>query len=488
MSNLKKIIWYGGYSYLLMPITLGTNILLRRWLDPYEVGVINILVLLSTYSLYSNIGLLSQAEIRLPYLNGSSRINEYKELDFYAYKASLLGGLLFSAIAVSIYYLLYEEAHPKIEIPVIIYCLYIIYYQLASYYITKHRTNGNFIFLAKYQFIVSAASNLSILIASLFWGVLGYVISATGLMILQVKYLKTNTPKIVALEFKFKKFINQIKLSRRILLLGFSALLIRNFDGIIVGFILGPADLGYYSLATIGVTIIFSITNSIGNVLFPPLQNALAKDCNDSGWSAYHKYITVPLIGMALILPLGIGGLHYIIPSLIAWIAPTFVPGIQAFQVLIWGAYYFSLMNILAAYFNSSGKQIEVLKIYFASMFLTFTSVGLLCGREIKILDIAFATAFCYAAAYFLMFFKYANACIKRQHLKIIGLTTLLPPCVALLNIKIVDYLSIQYNFMLDSYGLSMLIVFGLMSMAEIFLFVGFSSYIKNNLKSIRRL
>lgn len=488
MSNLKKIIWYGGYSYLLMPITLGTNIFLRRWLDPYEVGMINILILLSTYSLYSNIGLLSRAEIQLPFLNGSLRNNDYDELDFYAYKASLFGGWVYSAIVVAIYYFFYKEIHPKIEIPLIIYCAYIAYYQLASYYITKHRTNGNFIFLAKYQFIVSASSNLSILIGSYVWGGLGYVIFATGLMALQVKYLKQTTPKIKILKFDFKKFFHQIKLSRQVLLFGFSALLIRNFDGIIVGAILGPKDLGLYSLAIIGVTIIYSITNSVGNVLFPSLQNSLAKDCGNSGCSAYQKYITAPLIAMALILPLGIGVLYYMIPLLIEWIAPTFIPGIRAFQILIWGAYYFSLMNILMSYFNSSGKQLEVLKIHLVSILFSVTSVGLLRGGGINIVDIAFATAFCYAAAYCFMFFKYASACIKRQQFYKIGFVTLLPPCAALLNIKAVDYLFTEYRHASDGYGLLMLVLFGLVSMAEICLFLILSPDIKNNLKFIRSI
>jgi O-antigen/teichoic acid export membrane protein len=138
------------------------------------------------------------------------------------------------------------------------------------------------------------------------------------------------------------------------LIIGISSQGLKTVDSILVLNILGIEQLGLYTIALIANGIIYSVTNSISNVLYPRMQEAYGK----SGISdTMRSYVIRPSLIMAVLLPAMIGILYFLIPMVVNLLIPKFELGIVAFKVIILSGYFFAMVNMSTGYLISSGKQ-----------------------------------------------------------------------------------------------------------------------------------
>lgn len=364
---LKNAAYYTLSGYLLMPLSIISTILMRRWLDPYAYGVIATLNLFVMYSIFSNLGTLSAAEAKLPLYQGQGDTVKCDQLKSSTFAFNFLTSVIFS-VGVAVWAIAARSQLEEILFTgVLVYCIYFIANQVAAFYVTLLRSTHEFIFLSKYQFATGLFTILGNLLFVWLWGFKGYLAVAIIIVLLQVfiLYKRVNyrpTFRISKVEIKVL-----IMSGLTMLILGLSAQGLKTVNNFLVLKLLGVEQLGMYTIALMASSIVFSVTLSIGNVLYPRMQEAYGKSGSSDSMRAY---IIRPSLIMGVLLPVMIGLLFFLIPMVVHWMIPKFESGITAFKILVLPTYFFALINISNGYLVSLNKMKSLIVINVAVMLL----------------------------------------------------------------------------------------------------------------------
>lgn len=364
---LKNAAYYTLSSYLLMPLSIISTILMRRWLDPYTYGVIATLNLFVMYSIFSNLGTLSAAEVKLPIYQGQGGVARLEQLRSNTFSFNFLTSVIFS-VGVAVWAI---SARSQLDeflfMGVLVYCFYFVANQVAAFYVTLLRATHEFIFLSKYQFASGLLTILGNLLFVWLFGFKGFLAVAIIMVLLQVAilYKRVNYRPSFSISMLETKML--VMGGIPMLILCFTNQGMKTVNNFLVLNILGIEQLGMYTIALMASTIVFSVTNSITSVLGPRMQEAYGK----SGASdSLHVYIIRPSIIMGVLLPMMIGLLYFLVPMVVHWMIPKFESGILAFKILVLATYFFAMVNMLTGYLLSLYKLKSLTLINVAVMLL----------------------------------------------------------------------------------------------------------------------
>lgn len=351
---IKNAAYYTLTSYLVMPVSIVSTILIRQWMDPYIFGVIATLNLFVLYSVFSNLGTLGAAEVKLPYYRGKGDMLEFEKIRSTTFAFTLLSGCMFS-IGVAAWVILERTRIDEyLFMGMLVYCVYFVVNQVVCYYITLLRADSEFIFLSKLQLYSGLLTSGGNIFAVWTWGFKGFLAVAIiniffqgGLLIRHVKYRP-----LFSLNLEEAKILLIGGLP--MLILGLSAQGMKTIDNFLVLEFLGTEQLGFYTIALVANMIIFSVTNSIGNVLYPSMQAAYGRSGSSD---SLRLYVIRPTLIVGLFLPIMISSLYFFVPMVVHWIIPKFDPGMFAFKIIVLSTYFFSIVNMSTGYLISINKQ-----------------------------------------------------------------------------------------------------------------------------------
>jgi O-antigen/teichoic acid export membrane protein len=144
------------------------------------------------------------------------------------------------------------------------------------------------------------------------------------------------------------------------------------------------------------------------------------------------------------------------------------LPGINAFRVLVWGAYFFSLINILSAYLVAQDRQILFSKIYLVTIFFITILVFLMSKFELGIVGVAIATSLSYLIAFGAIFYLSLPQWTLQVRVNQVALIIFLSPVVGISNIICIELISGWTHISFDPFNLLKLVFYLSASIAEI--------------------
>ncbi len=361
-------------GYILMPLTIVTSILMRRWLDPYVYGLIATLNLLVYYSAFSNLGTLSAAEVKIPFLKGEGDSSRVEQISSSTFTFTLITGAVFS-IGLAVWATMNRASIDRmLFMGLMVYALYLFGLQLANYYITLLRASQEFIFLSKYQFITGFLASIGNLLAVWMFGFKGFLAVSIIIVMFQLYLLVRHLDYFPTLKISWDETGTLLKTGLPMLILGLAAQGMKTVDNLLVLKLLSIEHLGYYTIALMANSMVFSVTNSLTNVLYPSMQEAYGKSGRSDSLQAY---VIRPSIIMGVVIPVMTGILYFAVPVAVYWLIPKFAPGLPAFKIIVLSSYFFAMINMTTGYLISLNKQKSIIVIYL-SMLLLVTGLSFL--------------------------------------------------------------------------------------------------------------
>lgn len=388
-SLLRNAAYYTLSGYILMPLSLVSSILMRRWLDPHVYGVIATLNLFVSYSIFSSLGTLSAAEVSLPFFRGQGALGRMERLRSASFTFVTIAGTIFSAGVLAWTVASRKNLDGYLFLGLLVYCFYFLLNQVSSYYVTLLRADGEFVFLSKYQLFSGMLAVAGNPLGVWFFGYRGFLAASLLGVMLQLYFVYRHVNYLPAFRIDLGEARDLLISGIPMFVLGLTAQGMKTVDNLLVLKLLGISQLGYYTVALMANMLIFSVTNSLSTVLFPAMQESYGKSGNAENLTAY---IVRPSIVMGLVLPLMMGALYFLVPWMVNWLIPRFGPGIPAFRIVTMSTYFFAMTNMTVGYLISVGKQRQIILINAATLLLIALIAYLFDRMGLGLSGIALAT------------------------------------------------------------------------------------------------
>ena len=183
---------------------------------------------------------------------------------------------------------------------------------------------------------ISVENIFSMGLISLFFGLIW------GIIVLYRKFPKY--PKI-----SMHLFINNLSYGFKAYLAALFSFLVLRIDLIMIQYMLGPKQAGYYSISVTMADMIYMLPVVVGTVLFPKLSGL--SDVNHK-WAIARKVVYILGCVMLIIILIAIIFAKYIITILFG---STFIPAVTPFIWLMPGIFMLSINTIYMNYFASMG-------------------------------------------------------------------------------------------------------------------------------------
>jgi len=181
------------------------------------------------------------------------------------------------------------------------------------------------------------------------------ILKATGDLAMAVYFMWRFTSEFGSLQLNFS-FRNASTTIRSSLSMGAAqglALLTYNFDAVLIGFMLAPSAVGWYSAAYKPVIVILALPVSFLIGLFPVLSRTYSKSREE-----FHQIVNTSLrLTSTIALPIGVGGIFLAHPIIHLLFGPTYTKSVLVFQVLSCSAVPAILRGTYQTALRAAGRQ-----------------------------------------------------------------------------------------------------------------------------------
>lgn len=364
-SIFKTIARYSS-SNIYRHITRAANAYIRpKLLEPELYGFWNLIGLLLFYSCYGHLGSRDTMRYLVPYYEGSKQFDKSLRL-----KGSVFYGTLYLSILFSLGILVYAfAAHhdTPVKLGLVTLSVLMIINWYDEFYAVHILSSQKFRLLTSKNYIESTVS--LVLSASLlyFLSIYGLYISITVTGIIILVYLRANHSLEKHYRFDAGLFLDSVKKGFPIIIFGFSVVLVRTSDSILISSFLGNRMLGFYGIAVALFDFLMQIPGASRDVLEPKLMESLSRNSVEESFRAY---FLKPLFSTAYLIPLLIGPAFFTIPLFIKLLLPKYIPGIMPAQIIIFGVYFFALSFISRGIIVANNWQLKTLYITFSVLVL----------------------------------------------------------------------------------------------------------------------
>lgn len=183
-----------------------------------------------------------------------------------------------------------------------------------------------------------------------------------GLLIAQairaLSYIRA-APRVPRLRIDRGELFRLYRLGFPIMLIALMFLLLRGVDRIIIAGTLSEAELGFFSIGTIVSGLIYlSVGDTVRTMVFPRLMESLG--VGEPGPERVRPFLVEPSVLIAYLVPFVIGSAYLALPLPIRWLLPQYEPSILVAQILVIGAFYFSIVSVPLSVCIALNQQVRV--------------------------------------------------------------------------------------------------------------------------------
>ncbi len=360
MKHERLVLDAASYTlagYLVQPLSLVSALFIRGHIGPYATGVIATLNLILFYLSFAHLGVLNAAERDLPYSIGSANRDKFEHIRDTTFSVTMGAGLMCAIGLAATAVLIRRGIEHDLFVGMMIYAPYVVLWYWCAYHITLLRTNQEFVFLSKVQVAVNTLSSLGGMVGAVLFGFTGVVTSLLVVTSVQAILVTRQVGHGPRLRIDNTELRRLLLVGVPLLLFGLAMTVIKTLDNVLVLRFMGTEALGIYSVALLANSAIFQATSSLSGVLYPRMQKAFGETQSISG---IVKYVVRPSLITALVIPLLIACLEFVVPPVVTWLLPDFAPGLMAFRIVAVGSYWLAMTPMAANFLITVNKQLTL--------------------------------------------------------------------------------------------------------------------------------
>lgn len=376
-------------SYLTMPLTTVCNLLIRRELGPYFSGVYGTVMLVASYAMFANLGVLSASERELPFWQGRGDLERYKRIRQSAGAFSLAAGLVAGLGIVAFAVLFRGDLDIWIFQALCVGAFLIVTQQWNDYQTTLLRITGEFVYLGKASAALAAATAVFGLAGAMLGGFHGLMASLIFVSCLRAACLTRRTRYVPEPRVDWRQIGLLLLDGVPMLGTGIVFVFAQTLDGVLALQLLGVEALGLYSLAISSTALIVGLSKAAQTVLYPRMMETYGKTQDVKTMA---KYVTEPGLIVAFLLPIPVALLYLGVPLLVHAVMPRFEPGLPCLNVALIAAFFWAMLQTPGSVLVSLRRQRYLVAVLVAGMLLQSLSAWYFAGNGAGLTGIASAT------------------------------------------------------------------------------------------------
>ena len=402
--SIDTIKFFAG-TFSSMVMSTCQNFFLARVFGPASFGVWNLLMVFLGYTQNAHVGLIFGMTKQVPILRGEGNHKQIENIQNNVFTAiCIIELILFFIISIVVFFKI-GSFSKEIYSGLIIVSIIMVITQFYVYFFSILRNDLKFGLLSFASFLLPLLSFGSIFVCNAFFGPgINVFLSAvlfSNLIVVAIVVLSGKLYFSLAISKKVIKKLFIIGFPLLISAFGFTFFL--TVDRWVIGKMLDAKSLGYYSLGSMFVGLLYTIPSVFSSTLFPRMLYYYGK--NKKADSAIHL-IYKPMIILAIIMMIIIGVVALIIPYLINYILPSYRPGMLVIVILLFGSYFFSFSSIISTYLISVNYQNTLLKIQYFHIFLLLICDYLVIKSGAGLLGVAICSSLIYFLYGLIILFK----------------------------------------------------------------------------------
>lgn len=414
MSQIKKIIKdgtsYGVGIMLAQAIGVFTSIAMRRFLTPEMMGIWTALMLMLEYSLFTELGIFNAAVVRIPYLRGKNLNAEIQSVRNVIFTFAVVLSLIVAFILFAASTIAASRFPPYIILGIRIMIIIVVATFFYNLYIVMLRADKNFTLLSKATVVNSLAMLIFVSALTYLFKLNGIYFATLFATAISIVYIKFNSKYRFRMYFNLQLFRSLSKVGLPIFITGITYMVLLSVDKIMIINMLGPKELGFYSIAILALTYAYNIPKIFGIVLFPTMQEEFGK--SDSKERAL-TYVKKPIFVMAYLFPAVLVLAYFGIPLLVNYVLPKYMLGINSMRMLLCGCFFISLAPFAQNFVVTINKQTVMIFITAAAAIFGIAMNYGAIKMGYGIIGVALATSITYFLYFMLMYFYVLLHCEK---------------------------------------------------------------------------
>lgn len=400
---IKDASRYSLYFMLSQFVTVAAALLMRHFLGPVQVGVWSLVQMTVTYGQYSHLGTMQAISLEIPYQAGRGDQDRIRRIQDSIFTFSLLTAAAAAAVVGGYAFWGGAEMDPLLRGGLAFAAALILLERLNAFLICLVRAHKRFE-LASSQMFWSALVNAALvgLMAS-FFRLYGFMLAMCASYVFNILYIHAKIRFGLRFSWNPAEWGWAVRYGFPLLLLTLCTTLFETIDRIMIARFLGLRELGYYSVALMTVSYLFSIPNAIGVVLVPNLHEKFGQtqDKND-----LKNFLEKSELVFSALLPLLIGISWILGPAAIRLVLPEFSPGIEPMLYLITGVYFSGLAQNCSQFLYAIKRHSLLVPILFGACLLSagLNYAAICLGWGIR--GVAIATTVTLACYFSCLFFS----------------------------------------------------------------------------------
>ena len=409
-------------------VSLVRGIILPVLFQPSQLGVWNLMNVILNYGANSHLGLLHGMNKTIPYLRGQKKSQKIAEVKNSIFWMNLLLGLFACGITMTVSF--FVPGVYALSLRIIALCIFS--QQIYLYLFGILRAENKFGLASKGSAGFSIISTaLVVLFAVLFSAKLsGALLGIVCAFVIVVAYWLLKIRARFTLQVNWNIIRENFSVGLPIIIVGLIDVLFLSIDRWVIAIKLGEAPLGYYALGVMAANLLGSFLGPVISVLYPHTLErfAVAKNLLDM---KQHLIVPIRILGTILVIIQGAAIIG--IPLLIQLFLPKYLQSIPVLQVLLCGAFFWSIASVSGTFLIAINKQNCLIAIQVIAALTTIIIDVLLLKADYGILGVAIGTAlgYCiYGLGYTLIAVRMVLEG-KKEHLRFFG--QLLTPFGALI-------------------------------------------------------
>ncbi|MHC1783274.1 MAG: oligosaccharide flippase family protein [Anaerolineaceae bacterium] len=369
---LKDTVFLNLASLVGQAFKILQGFLVLKFLDPAAFGIWLSLEIVIKYSAYINLGLEHGFSNRLPYYLGQGKLEKVQQTQDTAYLA-WTGITAVFMVAVLIYSAFVQNPSPIFRWGLIVIALLVLFEQQISY-ISRWETSGmkNFSLFSRLQVIRTVITFCLVVPLAFFFNVYGLMTGTLLAAVVMALLWWLKTRYRYHGHFSFGNIKELLRIGFPILLVVVGGVLIETVDRLLILNKLGSEQLGFYGVTVLGGGFMYGLLAQAGSAIAPHMIEDMGRMKDDP--HCLEKYLVKPTLFFASASVLAILALEFVMPVLVTYWVPKYLPGLPAFTLFLPGYFFLSIVltgtNILQIILIARNRQQLMIYIQLAAVVL----------------------------------------------------------------------------------------------------------------------
>lgn len=386
---LRSAAAYLGSQVMAYLVLLVGGTLVARWLGPSDYGLWNALMLVLTYSVYAQAGVLMALNREVPYYRGRGDHARVARLQNVALGAVIAVSLLLLAgLLIASRFVPGGAANPT-RLGLALVALMVVFLQIYQYFEVLFRADNDFQVVGRLRLYRTLLDTVVAVLLVAPFGITGRLWAALAAWVAISLYLVRVNRFSVWPAWDLRETWGLVRVGLPMMLSHVLIGLLATVDRVVILKAFGKTALGYYGIGMMVAGALTLLPRVAAEVLYPHLSERYGKTGSPE---SLQRGLLAASYALAYLLPVIVGSAYLVLPWFTALALPAYLPGVTAGRLLILSIFFYPIIWNCGNYLISIRRQGENLAFQAGGLAVTLALMGIAISAGGGIAGIALAT------------------------------------------------------------------------------------------------